>query len=90
MSTTILVTIKGSQCNIDLEVPGEIPIGDLIPPLLEICGSKLSYYAPNYLSKWGLGLEGSAHPLAPNLTLVDTDVMDGSVLVLETMESWAN
>jgi hypothetical protein len=90
MHTTILVTIKGPRCNIDLEVPAEIPISDLIPPLLEICGPQPLHPALKNSNIWGLGLVDSSNPLAGNRSLIDTDVMDGAVLVLQTMESWAN
>ena len=35
--STLLITVIGPQKSIDLQVPGELPISDLLPLLLEVC-----------------------------------------------------
>ena len=83
-ASTLLVTIRGPFKTLDLELPGDVPAGELIPLLLEICGPQeydvqKVLQAPNSLQ-----VEGMHTPLPPERTLIDADVCDGTVLVLQT------
>jgi hypothetical protein len=90
-ASTLLVTVRGPLKTIDLELPGDVPAGELIPLLLEICGPqeydfKKMLQAPISLS---LQVEGAHAPLLSNRTLIDADVCDGTVLVLQTNHALA-
>src|SRR5690242_2249545 len=80
---TLLITIIGSQRNIDLQMPGKIPICDLIPALLEICGPPEFPAAAADLSVWGLRPTNANTFLPTNYCLSDAYVSDGAVLVLQ-------
>jgi len=84
---TLLVTVKGPRRNIDVELPGDIPISDLLPLLLEMCGPPgLSAASTNNIKAvWCLKLVNAGEPLETSLTLIDAQVLDGSVLVLQEM-----
>jgi hypothetical protein len=45
LAATLLVTLRGPLKTIDLELPGDIAMGELIPLLLEICGFHLGLEA---------------------------------------------
>lgn len=90
MHTMILITVEGSWGKIDLEVPGDIPISELLPALLEICGPQPLSTSLNNSSMWGLGQIGSLHPLPVTSSLIRAGLMDGGVLVLQTVKEWAN
>ncbi|HEY6540311.1 MAG TPA: EsaB/YukD family protein [Ktedonobacteraceae bacterium] len=88
---TILITVEALQRSVDLEVPGEIPVGELIPLLLEICKPAQAKLAPPAApSTWGLGPKDGDEPLGEDYSLIDSGVMDGAILVLQNMEAWAN
>lgn len=82
---TLLITIIGSglQRNIDLQVPGETPVGDLIPALLEICGPPALPTAAADPSLWSLRPANASAFLPTNYSLCDAQVEDGAVLVLQ-------
>ncbi len=82
-SPTILVTIRGPLETTDLELPGDVPVSELIPFVLEMCGSpKNSSQAP-LRTAMSLRVEGTRAPLSLNRTLIDVDVYDGTVLLLQ-------
>lgn len=84
---TVLVTIDGPQQSIDCEVPGDIPIGDLLPLLLDACG--IAEKSPSLVSPatWALGLP-SGQPLRENQSLIACGVVDGMRLLLRDKVSW--
>jgi hypothetical protein len=86
-ASTLLVTVRGPFKTIDLELPGDVPAGDLIPLLLEICGPQ-EYDGKKVLqAPVSLQVEGAHAPLLSDRTLIDADVCDGAVLVLQTKYS---
>ncbi len=88
---TILLTVEGPQRSVDLEVPGEISISELIPLLLEICKPSQIKLAPQFdPSIWGLGPKDGDMPLDLTHSLIDSGVMDGAVLMLQDLASWAS
>jgi hypothetical protein len=83
-ASTLLVTVCGPFKTIDLDLPGDVPAGELIPLLLEICG--FQEYDPKKVLQVPISLqvEGMPAPLSSERTLADADVCDGAVLVLQT------
>ena len=67
----------------DLQVPGEIPVGDLIPALLEICGPLALPTVAADLSLWRLRPVNASAFLPTNNSLCDARMSDGAVLVLQ-------
>ncbi|HLG62088.1 MAG TPA: EsaB/YukD family protein [Ktedonosporobacter sp.] len=84
---TLLVTVRGPRRSVDMELPGDIPISDLLPLLLEMCGPPgLSAVKTNNLrAAWCLKLAHAGEPLKTSLTLIDAQVLDGAVLLLQEM-----
>jgi WXG100 protein secretion system (Wss), protein YukD len=84
LASTLLVTLRGPLKTIDLELPGDIAMGELIPLLLEICGFQKN--DPRALSQTNAGLQvaGTYTPLPLEKTLIDAGVCNGTVLVLQT------
>jgi hypothetical protein len=86
LASTLPVTLRGPLKTIDLELPGDIALGELIPLLLEICGFQKS--DPRALSQANARLQvaGTYTPLPLEKTLIDADVCNGTTLVLQTQE----
>lgn len=84
LASTLLVTLRGPLRTIDLELPGDIAVAELIPLLLEICGSQQN--DPQALSQTGAHLQvaGAYTPLPLERTLIDSGICNGTVLVLLT------
>jgi len=88
---TILITITGPRRSIDLEVPGEIPISELIATILDLCGPVPlpSTQPTSFLwASWGLRPVDGKQTLAPNRSLIEVGVVDGAVLVLQSIDAW--
>ena len=75
--STLLVTIVGPEEKVDLAVPGETAIGDLLPTLLEMAGSDPGG-AP--AGSWSIDVAGGTLPR--DRTLSQCGVADGTVLTL--------
>ncbi|MEJ7818525.1 MAG: EsaB/YukD family protein, partial [Thermoleophilaceae bacterium] len=76
--STVHVTITAPDSKLDLTVPADLPIRQLMPSLLELAGlSAGSGSAPG----WTIALPG-ADPLPVERTLADCGVADGAVLAL--------
>ncbi|HTK06036.1 MAG TPA: EsaB/YukD family protein [Ktedonobacteraceae bacterium] len=73
----LLITITSSRQNIDLQVPGELPISDLLPTLLEIC-SPTEAAAIQANVAWQVVYDQKALPL--ERTLSELAVPDGAIL----------
>jgi len=89
-ASTLLVTVRGSfktinleLPGIDLELPGDVPVGELLPLLLEICSSQEYDVTKVLQAPISLQVEGMRTPLSLEKTLIDADVCDGAVLVLQ-------
>jgi len=87
---TMLVTVIGPGRAVDLEVPGETPISELLPTLLEICGPqpfRASLSDAFLWNVWGLRPWGSQQILQPNLSLAQVGILDGALLELQDLEA---
>lgn len=78
---TVLVTITGPGKSMDLEVPGEVSLGELLPELVKLCGPQSPAEAIGDSFSWFLRFP-EGNPLDDNRSLIEADVMDGAVLVL--------
>jgi MinD-like ATPase involved in chromosome partitioning or flagellar assembly len=76
-ASTVLVTVQGPEQRVELQLPCDRPVADLLPLLVEVCaGGQQSEE-----SEWELApLGGLAYDGAR--TLVEVGVMDGSLLHL--------
>jgi len=81
---TILVTIRGPLKTIDLELPGDVPVDELLPLLLEMCGSQENDPQESPQAPISLQVAGARAPLSSDKTLIDAGVYDGTVLMLQT------
>ncbi len=81
----LLVTIVGPQKRLDLQVPGEMPLGDLLPALLELCVPSMTHTSieTQHVSWQLLHQQG---PLSANRSLIDVGVVDGALLTLQNQE----
>lgn len=90
---TVLVTIDSPERSVDCEVPGDLPITDLIPLLVDVCGLEQTNGAQDTLSSsaptqvWGLGLP-AGRPFAALETVIACGVVDGMRLLLRDQASW--
>ena len=84
---TILVTITAPDKSMDLEVPGELPLGELLPELVKLCGPQSAEAIGDSFS-WFLRFP-EGNPLDANRSLIEAEVMDGAVLVLQDRQSLA-
>jgi hypothetical protein len=84
---TVLVTVKGPQRTIDLELPGDTPISELFPLLVMVSAPQLGH-ASDSTQQWRLGLVNGT-PLLPNRTLIEGDIVDGCMLLFQEAGAWA-
>ena len=84
LASTLLVTLRGPLRTIDLELPGDIAVAELMPLLLEICGEEQN--DPQALPKAGAHLQvaGTYTPLPLERTLIECGICNGTLLVLLT------
>jgi WXG100 protein secretion system (Wss), protein YukD len=83
----ILATVVGPHRSIDLEMPAETPIRDLIPVLLHIQGAALGNRLLDGPQVWGLGFP-ETEPFPPQRSLLESGVPDGAVLILRDATYW--
>ncbi len=77
MQQTLLVTVQGTRRKLDVELPGDVPVGELLPLLLQMCG--MSRSDPD---KWAVSLSGTGRLLQARRTLFENRIFDGAVLLL--------
>jgi hypothetical protein len=83
LTPTLLVTIHGPLKTLDLELPGDVPVGELIPLFLDICGPGKTDPQETLQAPASLQVAGSSTPLPLDKSLIDADVSDGTVLMLQ-------
>ena len=84
LTSTLLVTVHGPFKTLDLELPSDVAVGELIPLLLEICGSGEDDPQKMRGAPISLQVAGGRAPLSLEKTLLGAGVSDGAVLVLST------
>lgn len=82
---TVLVTVQGPDRRIDVDLPLDRAVGDLVPELLQAL-VPTGGGAPDP-RVWALGPKGS-RPFVPAAKLADCGVLDGSVLELKESAAW--
>jgi hypothetical protein len=83
---TVLITLVGPARRIDLKLPAEVPVGDLLPKILELCGPRLPQVAP---MQWLLVFPSKGVAVPPIRSLQECGVVDGAVLFLQDSASFA-
>jgi WXG100 protein secretion system (Wss), protein YukD len=76
-----LVTVITTRSRMDLVLPGNSPMRDLIPQIVNTC---VDYQHRSPSARWALSLSGTP-PFAPDDTLDRREVLDGSILFLRDM-----
>lgn len=79
MSSPRRVTVVAPRARLDVALPLECTVGELIPQLVRLAGAQPQ--PPGDSPGWGLARVGE-HPLAPGLTVTAAAVADGEVLHL--------
>ena len=87
IATTLLVTICGPHKTLDLELPGDVAVRELLPILLAMCGSGNDSAQALPLADARLQADERASALSLEKTLLDADICDGTVLMLQTNDA---
>jgi hypothetical protein len=87
LASTLLVTLRGPFKTLDVELPGDIALGELLPLLLEICGFQNNDLQALSQAPAHLYVAGGYAPLPLGGTLIDSGISNGTVLVLQTSGS---
>lgn len=82
MSEKLLITVQSSQRTVDVQLPDDVCVGDLLPYLAEACGF---FEQPHHSSRagaarWSLSAVGASRSFATDRTLADYGVLDGDTL----------
>jgi len=83
---TVLVAVQGPDRRLNVEVPTESPVGDLLPELVRVLGGQ-DLGEDVDRPTWGLGYAGSA-PFPAETTLAQQGVIDGALLTLQPLTVW--
>jgi MinD-like ATPase involved in chromosome partitioning or flagellar assembly len=81
---TVLVTVVGPEESIDLELPGDVPVGDLIPAFVELFALE-SHSNDPYV--WALG-PSEGPPFPKEHSLLQCGVVDGAQIFLQPHDAW--
>lgn len=79
---TLLLTLIGPARRIDLKLPAEVPIGELLPKMLELCGPPQGLQMTP--AQWRLVLPAKNAALPATHSLLACGVIDGMTLVLQS------
>lgn len=85
MQRTLLITVRGPWRTVDVELPGDVLTGELLPLLLALCSDPAvpPPHGERVAASWSLSVANTGKPLAAAFTLFDNDVLDGDVLLLQ-------
>ena len=83
-----LVTVQGPYKTMDLLIPAEVAIQDLLPQLLAALGRDGSDAPGDAAALWGLGRSDATMPFRATATLSLEGVQDGELLILQDMATW--
>ena len=86
LASTLLVTLHGPFHRLDLELPGDVAIGELLPLLLEMSSSQRKDPQVLRQTNAGLYIAGMHTSLPLHETLIDAGVCSGTELELHTQE----
>lgn len=85
MQQTLLVTVQGTRRKLDVELPGDVPVGELLPLLLQMCG-----ISDADSGRWAVSISGTGRVLQAKRTLFGNRVCDGEILLLRRAEAAVN
>jgi MinD-like ATPase involved in chromosome partitioning or flagellar assembly len=83
---TVLIAVQGPDRRLNVEVPTESPVGDLLPELVRVLGGQ-DLGEDLERPTWGLGYAGNA-PFPAETTLAQQGVIDGALLTLQPLTVW--
>ncbi len=86
----LFVTVIGPQRTIDLELPGDVPIKELLPTLISLCGSPGTSPIPTDDYTWGLGVADTVESLPVSSSLIAGKVVNATILRLRKLSSSAS
>jgi uncharacterized ubiquitin-like protein YukD len=78
---TVLLTLVGPTRRIDLKLPAEVPVEELLPKILELCG--LPHLPETEYAQWRLVIPGKSTVLPSTHSLQACGVVDGATLMLQ-------
>jgi hypothetical protein len=92
MSYALLVTVEGPERTLDLELPGNLAVSDLLPLLVELCAVKpVAGEGPPGVAgaeqAWSLTIQQTGIPVPLTQTLLEAGVIDGMILILHPPEA---
>lgn len=83
---TVLLTIKGSDCSIDLKLPAEVPVRELMPKILELCDPGPAR-DQRRRARWHLFHASTGMPLSAAQSLNEAGIIDGTILLLDDSDT---
>lgn len=83
---TVLVAIQGPERRLNVEVPNESRVSDLLPELIRVIDGRELGGAAGHAT-WGLGFPGRL-PFSAGTTLAEQGVVDGTLLALQPLTAW--
>lgn len=85
---TVLITVAGPEQLIDLELPADVALRELLPLLVEVCAPRMAGTRWAAAEYWGVGYP-DGQPLAPERTLIECGIHDGEMLAFQDIGSWS-
>jgi MinD-like ATPase involved in chromosome partitioning or flagellar assembly len=82
---TVLVTVQGPDRRVDVDIPLDRPVSELLPELVRAVDPTGAGALD--ASRWSLGPKGG-RPWVPTVKLADCGALDGSVLELKESTAW--
>jgi hypothetical protein len=83
MQYQLLVTVRGPQHALDVELPGDVPIVNLLPLLHDLCEVPLPHSGLGKTAPASsLVAERIGKPLVASRTLEENGILDGDILLL--------
>jgi hypothetical protein len=81
----LLITVRSAQLTVDLELPGDEPVQNLLPLLIDICGiySGIRTQAKQVTTLWSSRPECKGRPLPAASTLCANGILDGDIVFLQ-------
>jgi hypothetical protein len=82
MQKTLLVTVQGTQRELDIELPGDVLVSELLPLLLQMCGAPTSTRERSTI-RWNISVSDTGKTLQARRTLLENNVLNGDLLLLQ-------
>ena len=79
------MTVEGPQRRVDVALASDVPIAEVIPTVVELCGQDGASRRPAETAEWRIAPVGQG-PLPPTKSLRDCGITDGAVLALKVAD----